>query len=92
MSEFLQLVEEWSRNLRVQARHRWTLTPLAEAKEWDASCADVPDAAGSRYSYLRATKIDAYTIHIASRETHIKNVLDIPGLVAPAGFSPLGFA
>ena len=33
---------------------------------------------GSQYSYLRATRtrVDADTIHIAPRETYIKNVLD----------------
>ena len=37
---------------------------------------------GSQYSYLRATRtrIDADTIHIAPRETNVKNVLDILGL------------
>ena len=36
----------------------------------------------SQYSYLRAarTRVDADTIHIAPRETYIKNVLDILGL------------
>ena len=35
------MVEEWSWNPAVQVRHRWTVTPLAKAKERDASCADV---------------------------------------------------
>ena len=41
-----------------------------------------PMGPGSQYSYLRATRtrIDADTIHIAPRETYIKNVLDILGL------------
>ena len=37
-----RMVEEWRRNLAAQVRHRWTLTPLAKAKERDSSCADVP--------------------------------------------------
>ena len=42
-----------------------------------------PMGPGSQYSYLRATRtrIDADTIHIAPRETYVKNVLDILGLV-----------
>ena len=41
-----------------------------------------PMGPGSQYSYFRATRtrVDADTIHIALRETHIKNVLDILGL------------
>ena len=41
-----------------------------------------PMGSGSQYSYLRATRtrVDVDTIHIASRETYIKNVLDILGL------------
>ena len=41
-----------------------------------------PMGPGSRYSYFRATRtrVDADTIHIAPRETYIKNVLDILGL------------
>ena len=41
-----------------------------------------PVGPGSQYSCLRAarTKVDADTIHIAARETYIKNVLDILGL------------
>ena len=37
---------------------------------------------GSQYSYFRATAtwVDVDTIHIAPRETYIKNVLDILGL------------
>ena len=41
-----------------------------------------PMGPGAQYSYLRATRtrINADTIHIAPRETYIKNVLDILGL------------
>ena len=41
-----------------------------------------PMGQGSQYGYHRATRtrVDADTIHIAPRETHIKNVLDILGL------------
>ena len=41
-----------------------------------------PMGPGSQYSHLRATRTseDADTIHIAPRETYIKNVLDILGL------------
>ena len=43
-----------------------------------------PMGPGSQYSYFRATRtrVDVDTIHIASRETYIKNVLDILGLGA----------
>ena len=41
-----------------------------------------PMGPGSQYSYHRATRtrVDADTIHVAPRETFIKNVLDILGL------------
>ena len=41
-----------------------------------------PKGPGSQYSHLHATRktVDADTIHIAPRETYIKNVLDILGL------------
>ena len=56
----------------------------APGTSWREAQAEPCRANGSRsqYSYLRATRtrVDTDTIHIAPRETHIKNVLDILAL------------
>ena len=46
--------EELSRNPAVQVRHRWTWTPLAEAREKDASCVDVPAMQRKTASSIKA--------------------------------------
>ena len=38
----------------MEVRHRWTLTPLAKAKERDASCADVPATQRKTVSSIEA--------------------------------------